>query len=212
MPYRVRDVHQMTSPRVPCFSSRAVMRAMVTVRVAAGAVTVALLLLSSTARAGSTAHASIWAAMQAEPRLSAFTHMVEACEPLRALLQDSTAEVGSSHELRMPHVEIHMGLVAGKILCLTISSSAGNAHAQVTVFAPTNAALELLAVAHPQLAADVASNEETAAAFAAYHGAACAAHVHRTSPCHHRASCQVLSTHSTCSSQLAATYTGRESF
>jgi hypothetical protein len=91
----------------------------------------ALLVAAGTAQP--TVHASIWAAMQAEPVLSAFTRVVEACEPLRSLLQDSTAEVGSSHELRMPHVDTHMGLVAGKILCLTISSSAGNAHAGCSV-------------------------------------------------------------------------------
>jgi uncharacterized surface protein with fasciclin (FAS1) repeats len=41
---------------------------------------------------------------------------------------------------------------------------------QVTVFAPTNSALDTLAAGHPQLAQELASNASLAEAFVAYHG------------------------------------------
>jgi hypothetical protein len=41
---------------------------------------------------------------------------------------------------------------------------------QVTVFAPSNDALDVLASAHPDLARDLAANASLAEAFVAYHG------------------------------------------
>jgi hypothetical protein len=41
---------------------------------------------------------------------------------------------------------------------------------QVTVFAPTNGALEALAAAHPELARELAANASLAEALVAYHG------------------------------------------
>ncbi len=135
---------------------------------------VALLLLTTFDVEASTAHASVWAAMQAEPRLTAFTRMVEACESLRALLQDNEASVRPAR----------LSQLQGACTCIVVNDNASRScHlSQVTVLAPTDAALELLAATHPQLAADVASNALVAAALAAYHGAGCG-NLHCTCTC-----------------------------